>query len=52
MVKIMSNIDQTKLDKMWKKILEYEKDDGMLDKDRTAVDSILRIVDEVYRECY
>ena len=45
-------VNQTKLDKMWKKILEYEKDDGMLDKDRTAVDSILRIVDEVYRECY
>lgn len=48
----MGNIDQTKLNKMWKKILEYEKDDGMLDKDRTAVDSILRIVDEVYKECY
>ena len=48
----MSDIDQTKLNKMWKKILEYEKDDGMLEKDRTAVDRILKIIEEVYRECY
>lgn len=52
MVKIMSNIDQAKLDKMWRKILDYEKDEGMLDKDRTAVDRILKMIDEVYRECY
>ncbi len=48
----MENIDQDKLEKMWRKILEYEKNDGMLDKDKTAVDRILKIIDEVYRECY
>ena len=52
MVKIMSNIDQSKLDKMWKKILQYEKEDGILDKDKTAVDQIMKIIDEVYSECY
>ena len=52
MVKIMENIDQNKLEKMWKKILEYEKDEGMLDKDRIAIDRILKIIDEVYKECY
>lgn len=52
MVKIMGNIDQDKLEKMWRKILEYEKNDGMLDKDRTAVERIIKIIDEVYRECY
>lgn len=51
-MKIMENIDQDKLEKMWRKILEYEKNDGMLDKDKTAVDRILKIIDEVYRECY
>ena len=48
----MSNIDQSKLDKMWKKILQYEKEDGILDKDKTAVDQIMKIIDEVYSECY
>ena len=51
-MKIMSNIDQSKLDKMWKKILQYEKEDGILDKDKTAVDQIMKIIDEVYSECY
>lgn len=48
----MSDFDQKKLDKMWKKILDYEKSDGMLDKDKTAVDQIMKIIDEVYSECY
>lgn len=52
MVKIMTDIDQNKLEKMWKKILEYEKGDGMLDKDKVAVDRIMKIIDEVYSECY
>ena len=51
-MKIMENINQDKLEKMWRKILEYEKNDGMLDKDRAAVDRIIKIIDEVYRECY
>ena len=52
MVRIMSEINQDKLNKMWKKILEYEKNDGMLDKDREAISTIQKIVDEVYRECF
>lgn len=48
----MSEIDQAKLEKMWNKILEYERSDGMLDKDTEAVKRILAIIEEVYRECY
>ncbi len=48
----MSNIDQAKFDKMWKKILEYEKDDGMINSDKTSVSKIIEIIDEVYKECF
>lgn len=47
----MSNIDKSKLDKMWKKILSYEKGNGVTDSNKTAVSEILRIIDEVYKEC-
>ena len=48
----MSEIDQTKLNKMWKKILEYEKDDGQINNDKTSVSKIIEIIDEVYKECF
>lgn len=47
----MNEIDVTKLDKMWLKILEYEKEDGMVDQNRIAVSKIISIIEEVYREC-
>lgn len=47
----MSDIDEAKLEKMWAKILEYEKGDGMVDSDRKAVPAIISIIEEVYREC-
>ena len=47
----MSEIDRDKLEKMWNKILEYEKGDGMTDSDKKAVSKIVSIIDEVYREC-
>ena len=47
----MNEIDNEKLDRMWAKILEYERDDGMVDGDRKAVSKIISIIDEVYREC-
>ena len=49
---MMSDIDQSKLDKMWKKILEYEKDDGLIASDKTSVSKIIQIIDEVYKECF
>ncbi len=48
----MTSINSEKLSKMWKMILEYEKNDGMVDSDKVAVSKILAIIDEVYRECY
>ena len=48
----MSNIDQAKLDKMWKKIMDYEKTDGLESTDKNAVAKIVEIIDEVYRECF
>lgn len=47
----MNEIDKNKLDRMWVKILDYEKKDGMIDSNKTAVSEILKIIDEVYREC-
>ena len=47
----MSEIDKSKLDKMWKMILSYEKGNGITDTNKTAVSEILKIIDEVYREC-
>ncbi len=47
----MANLDKDKLDKMWTKILAYEKGDGMTDYDKNATAKILKIIDEVYREC-
>lgn len=44
-------IDQAKLDKMWQKILDYEKNDGMDDSDKTAISKIQKIIDEVMKEC-
>ena len=48
---MMSDIDQAKLEKMWTKILNYEKSDGMIDSNKAAVSEILKIIDEVYKEC-
>ena len=48
----MSEIDQDKLDKMWKLILEYERGEGMGDNAPKAVTKIMAIIDEVYKECY
>ena len=48
----MGNIDQAKLDKMWKKILEFEKDEGLISSDKTSVSKIIEIIDEVYKECF
>lgn len=48
----MDGIDNKKLDKMWEKVLAYEKS---LDDDassKTAISGIIKIIDEVYRECY
>ncbi len=47
----MADLDKSKLDKMWNKILAYEKEDGMTDYDKTATSKILKIIDEVYKEC-
>lgn len=48
----MSDINPEKLEKMWKKILKYESEDGMMDKDTEAIKNIMKIIDEVYDECY
>ncbi len=47
----MDEVDAVKLEKMWTKILEYEREDGMVDQNRVAVSKIISIIEEVYREC-
>ena len=47
----MSDIDNVKLEKMWRKILEYEKGEGMSESDKSSTSVILKIIDEVYKEC-
>ncbi len=48
----MNDLNQNKIEKMWKKIMDYERGDGMIDGDRAAVENIMKIIDEVYKECY
>ncbi len=47
----MTDIDKTKLDKMWTKILAYEKGKGMTESDKTSVSELKAIIDEVMKEC-
>lgn len=47
----MADIDKNKLDKMWNRILAYEKEDGMTDSDKISASKIMKIIDEVYKEC-
>lgn len=50
-MKKMNEIDKNKLEKMWSKILDYEKDRGMSESDKASTSTILKIIDEVYKEC-
>ncbi len=53
MEEIKMAIDQQKLDKMWKKILEYEKKEGVISSNKKIhVSKIVKIITEVYDECY
>ena len=47
----MSDIDNVKLEKMWRKILEYEKAEAPPESDKSSTSVILKIIDEVYKEC-
>ncbi len=44
-------INQEKFEKMWNKILNYEKNEGMTVNDKTAAEKIVKIIDEVFKEC-
>lgn len=48
----MEGVDPDRLDKMWKKILEYEKDEGLSDNNKTASGRIKKIIDDVYDQCF
>lgn len=48
----MTELDQKKLDKMWKKILDYEKNEGITATKKSSVSKIVEIISEVYDECY
>ena len=48
----MDEIDKSKLKKMWDKIIRYEKEDGMISSDKSSVSEIIKIIDEVYKECF
>ncbi len=48
----MTEIDPKKLDKMWKKIIEYEKEDGTTATKSKSVSKIVEIISEVTDECY
>ena len=47
-----SEIDDEKLEKMWRKILEYEKEGGLSDSNSKAVNRIVEVINEVYKECF
>ena len=47
-----SDLDQKKLDLMWKRVLQYEQKESIGDKKNTSVQKIAKIIDEVYRQCY
>lgn len=47
----MAEIDLDKLEKMWNKILEYEKRNGMTESNKTSVSKLKSIIDEVMKEC-
>ena len=45
-------LDEKKLNLMWKRILEYEKKDGVEKSKQTSVNKIISIIDEVFDQCY
>ena len=47
----MTEVNKDKLEKMWTKILAFEKGEGMTVNDKTAAEKIVKIIDEVYKEC-
>lgn len=48
----MDDIDPRKLEKMWKKIIEYEKGAGTTAAKKQSVSKIVEIISEVTDECY
>jgi hypothetical protein len=48
---MMSSVDDSKKEKMWSRILKYEKGDGMYETDKSSASTIIKIIDEVYKEC-
>ncbi len=47
----MSDVNKDKLEKMWSRILDYEKKEGVSETDKASTSAILKIIDEVYKEC-
>lgn len=45
-------LDQKKIELMWKRILEYEKKEGVGKTKSTSVTKIIAIIDEVFDQCY
>ncbi len=47
-----SEIDQKKLQQMWDRILHYLQNDSVGDRKDERIQKIMKIIDEVYRQCY
>ena len=47
-----SDIDQQKLQQMWDRILRYLQNDSVGDRKDERIQKIMKIIDEVYRQCY